>query len=84
MNDMIVRDTDPRIIARVFCSYVIGYIFFSNGTHYIPLGVLSLVEDIQNIRKYDWGLTILAHVHYGLNVVVTLPSQKRVRSVGCF
>ena len=29
MNDIIIRDIDPYIIARVFYFYVIDYVFFS-------------------------------------------------------
>ena len=83
-NDTIVSNTDPYIIARVFYFYVIGYVFFPNGAHYIPFGALSLVEDIHNIGKYDWGSAILARVYYGLDVVVSVAGQKRAKSVDYF
>ena len=73
-NDTIVSNTDPYIIARVFYFYVIGYVFFPNeAQYYIP--VLSLVEDIHNIGKYNWGSAILARVYYGLYVVVAVAGR---------
>ena len=84
MNDIIVRDTHPYIIAKVFCFFVIGYVFFPNGASYIPLGALSLVKDVQHIGKYDWGSAILARVYYGLDAVVSVAGRKRAKSVDCF
>ncbi|KAM7482387.1 hypothetical protein LguiB_006970 [Lonicera macranthoides] len=35
MNEMILVNTAPHIIARVFYFFMIGYIFFPNGAYYI-------------------------------------------------
>lgn len=51
--------------------------FFSNRAHYISFGALSLVENIHNIKKYDWATTILARVYYELDAVVATPSWNK-------
>ena len=54
-NDDILELLELIQIARVFCLYILGYIFFPNAFNSCQIGWLRYVIDMGIVGNYDWG-----------------------------
>ncbi|KAF6169855.1 hypothetical protein GIB67_034247 [Kingdonia uniflora] len=84
-----LNNCDPQMdiaYARVFIAYMMGSLFFSNGSTSLRAGYLVALTyyDIICTSSFDWGMPIMATLYRGLDEVSVLKDGKMKKLISGF
>lgn len=73
--DGIIKVVKPVKIARIFCFYVVGYIFFPSANNFCQIGWLNYLIYMENIsNRFPQSFSSLISTIYGIDTYFNIKS----------